>query len=189
MNINCAIYFPPLYAITNGALIVIFSSALDLSQPNKEFRRDAEGHERVDDDIRGKQFQEGFSPDHELSTANIEEEANEGEPSAPHDHNEGSEMVPENTRSIAPVSPVSNISVSSGLEGLALRSQLTPELQAELEAQDPPVSTRPSRRSLPPPPAPVDEGTQNHTSASVSCRLIPVKKQLLRKYHTRYTKP
>ncbi|KIM81016.1 hypothetical protein PILCRDRAFT_821853 [Piloderma croceum F 1598] len=140
--------------------------ALDLSQPNKEFRRDAEGHERVDDNIRGKQLQERLSPDHEMSTANIEEEADDdGEPFAPHDHNEGSELATENARSIAPVSPVSNISVrpdivqdSSGLEGLALRSQ-PPELQAQLEAQDPPVSSRPSRRSIPPPPALVDEET------------------------------
>ena len=191
MNINCVIYSSPLYAITNGALIVIFPSALDLSQHNKEFRRDAEGH-KLDDDIRGKQLQEGFSPDHELSIA----DSDEGEPFAPPDHNEGSEMMaPANTRSIAPVSLVPNISVrpdtvqdSSGLEGLTLRSQPPPELRAQLEAQDPPVSSRPSRRSIPPPPAPVDEGTQNHTSASVTCRLIPKKKRLLRRYLTRYKK-
>jgi hypothetical protein len=186
VNINCVIYSSPLYAITNGALIVIFSSALDLSQHNKEFRRDAEGHEQVDDDIRGKQLQEGLSPDHELSIANIVEEA---------DDHEGSEMTLANMRSVLPVSPVPNICArpddvqdSSGSEGLTLMSQPPPELPAQPEAQDPPVSSRPSRRSIPPPPAPVDEGTQKHTSATVSCRLIPKKKWLLRRYLTRYKK-
>ena len=181
MNINCVIYSSPLYAIKNRALIVILSSALDLSQHNKEFRHDAEGHER-DNNIRGKQLQDRLSPDHELSI----EEA---------DH-EGRKMAPENTHSIAPVSPVPNIiSVKpdiqdrSGSEGLTLKSQPPPEFRAQPEAQDPPVSSRPSRRSIPPPPAPVDEGTQNHTSASVSRRLIPKKNRLLRRYHTRYKKP
>jgi hypothetical protein len=142
-----------------------------MSQHHKEFP----GGEQLKDETHGKYLEADHSPDHEHVAAN--EEGNEGEASEQvHDDNEAaeeSELIRASITRPAPPPPVPNMSTrpvsihhKGGSESSSTRSLPTsralpsaPDSEVRPENQEAVVPPRPSRRSIPLPPAPIHEGT------------------------------